>query len=72
MVPFSSFSTTSWGGTIQALCNAIWDTVLCNYKLTLSMVKSSGQAMKDIEQLVGQQEGLGLLWTGLLSRAAID
>ena len=64
MVPFSSFSTTSWGGTPSIVQRYMGYSAL---QLQANVVngQSSGQAMKDIEQLVGQQEGLGLLWTGL-------
>ena len=64
MVLFSSFATTSWSGTPSIVQRYMGYSAL-QLQANTANGQSSGQAMHDIEQLVSQQNGLALSWTGL-------
>ena len=64
MVPFSSFATTGWSGEPSIVQRYMGYSAL-QLQANVASGQSSGQAMKDIEQLVNQQNGISLLWTGL-------
>lgn len=64
MVPFSSFANFSWGGAPEIVKRYMGYSAL-QLQADVASGSSSGQAMKDVEQLVNQQKDIGLAWTGL-------
>jgi len=64
MVPFSSFANFSWGGAPEIVKRYMGYSAL-QLQADVASNSSSGQAMKDVEQLVNQQKDIGLAWTGL-------
>ena len=64
MVPFGNFSTLSWGGGPEVVNRFMGYTAL-EMEADTAAGASSGQAMLDIQQLVDQQDGVDLAWSGL-------
>ena len=64
MVPFGNFSTLSWGGGPEVVNRFMGYTAL-EMEADTAAGASSGQAMQDIQQLVDQQDGVDLAWSGL-------
>ena len=61
MVPFSSFANFSWGGAPEIVKRYMGYSAL-QLQADVASGSSSGQAMKDVEQLVNQQKMLA--WRG--------
>ena len=64
MVPFSQFAQLSWGGGPEVV-NRFMGYSALQMEADTTEGKSSGQAMRDLEQLVAQQQGIDLAWSGL-------
>ncbi|WP_347456561.1 multidrug efflux RND transporter permease subunit [Acinetobacter thermotolerans] len=64
MVPFSNFSTVNWSGGPEVVNRFMGYTAL-QMEADVSKNTSSGEAMRDIEQLVAEQKGIDVTWSGL-------
>lgn len=64
MVPFSSFATVSWTGGPDVVNRFQGYTALQMEADTVKGI-SSGDAMQDLQQMIDQEEGLSLAWSGL-------
>ena len=64
MIPFSNFSKVGWSGGPEVVNRFMGYTAL-QMEADISKGASSGQAMQDVEHLVGQQEGVDVVWSGL-------
>lgn len=64
MVPFSSFSNISWQGGPEVVNRFMGYTAL-QMEADISKHISSGEAMRDIEELVTKQNGIDVVWSGL-------
>ncbi|WOE31478.1 MULTISPECIES: multidrug efflux RND transporter permease subunit [unclassified Acinetobacter] len=64
MVPFSNFSQVSWSGGPEVV-NRFNGYTAIELEAMKAENASSGQAMKELEQLVNQQTGVDLAWSGL-------
>ena len=64
MVPFSNFATVTWSGGPDVVNRFQGYTALQMEADTVKGI-SSGDAMRDIQNMVNQQEGLGVAWSGL-------
>ncbi len=64
MVPFSNFATIGWEGGPDVV-NRFQGYSALQMQADTAKGTSSGMAMKDIEGMVGQQEGLDVAWSGL-------
>ncbi len=64
MVPFSNFATTKWEGGPDVVNRFLGYTAL-QMQADTTKGMSSGAAMKDLENMVGQQDGLDIAWSGL-------
>ena len=64
MIPFSNFSTIGWEGGPDVVNRFQGYSALQMEAFTTKNV-SSGQAMKDVQQMVSQQNGLDIAWSGL-------
>ena len=64
MVPFSNFATVTWSGGPDVVNRFQGYTALQMEADTVKGI-SSGDAMRDIQSMVNQQEGLGVAWSGL-------
>lgn len=64
MISFSNFSTITWTGGPEVVKRFMGYTALEMEADTMKGI-SSGDAMRDIQQLVNEQEGVDLAWSGL-------
>ncbi|MFW1736574.1 multidrug efflux RND transporter permease subunit [Acinetobacter sp. ULE_I001] len=64
MVPFSNFATTRWEGGPDVV-NRFQGYTALQMEANAAAHTSSGQAMKDIQTLISQQEGIDVAWSGL-------
>lgn len=64
MISFSNFSTVAWSGGPEVVKRFMGYTALQMEADTTKGV-SSGNAMRDIQHLVDQQDGVDLAWSGL-------
>lgn len=64
MVPFSNFATTRWEGGPDVV-NRFQGYTALQMEANAAAHTSSGQAMKDIQTLISQQEGIDVAWIGL-------
>ena len=64
MVPFSNFAQVDWSGGPEVVNRFMGYTSL---QMQADMVKgsSSGEAMQDVENLVAEQDGIDVVWSGL-------
>uniref|UniRef100_UPI003D769A86 efflux RND transporter permease subunit n=1 Tax=Acinetobacter variabilis TaxID=70346 RepID=UPI003D769A86 len=64
MVPFSNFAQVDWSGGPEVVNRFMGYTSL---QMEADMVKgsSSGEAMQDVENLVAEQDGIDVVWSGL-------
>ncbi|WP_423854181.1 multidrug efflux RND transporter permease subunit [Acinetobacter guillouiae] len=64
MVPFSNFATTRWEGGPDVV-NRFQGYTALQMEANAAAHTSSGQAMKDIQTLISQQDGIDVAWSGL-------
>jgi hydrophobe/amphiphile efflux-1 (HAE1) family protein len=64
MVPFSQFAQLSWSGGPEVV-NRFMGYSALQMEADTAEGYSSGQAMRDLEQMVAQQQGIDLAWSGL-------
>ncbi|MGO3385264.1 MAG: multidrug efflux RND transporter permease subunit [Acinetobacter guillouiae] len=64
MVPFSNFATTRWEGGPDVV-NRFQGYTALQMEASAAAHTSSGQAMKDIQTLISQQDGIDVAWSGL-------
>ncbi|MCO8046754.1 multidrug efflux RND transporter permease subunit [Acinetobacter towneri] len=64
MVPFSQFAQLSWSGGPEVV-NRFMGYSAVQMEADTAEGYSSGQAMRDLEQMVAQQQGIDLAWSGL-------
>lgn len=64
MVPFSNFATTRWEGGPDVV-NRFQGYTALQMEANAAAHTSSGQAMKDIQTLISQQDGIDIAWSGL-------
>ncbi len=64
MIPFSQFSTVDWSGGPEVLNRFMGYSALQMEADTAKNV-STGQAMKDVQQLADQQSSIDVAWSGL-------
>lgn len=64
MVPFSNFATTRWEGGPDVV-NRFQGYTALQMEANAAAHTSSGQAMKDIQNLISQQDGIDVAWSGL-------
>lgn len=64
MVPFSNFATTRWEGGPDVV-NRFQGYTALQMEANAAANTSSGQAMKDIQTLITQQDGIDVAWSGL-------
>lgn len=64
MVPFSNFSTVSWSGGPEVVNRFMGYTAL-QMEADITKGASTGEAMQAVEQLVANQDGMDVVWSGL-------
>lgn len=64
MVPFSNFSTVTWGGGPDVV-NRFQGYTALQMEANSAKNVSSGQAMRDIGKMVNQHNGIDVAWSGL-------
>jgi hydrophobe/amphiphile efflux-1 (HAE1) family protein len=64
MVPFSNFATTRWEGGPDVV-NRFQGYTALQMEANAAAHTSSGQAMKDIQTLISQHDGIDVAWSGL-------
>ena len=64
MVPFTSFSETSWSGGPE-IVNRFNGYSALELEADKATSVSSGQAMQDLQKLVDKQSGVDLAWSGM-------
>ncbi|MFW1753112.1 multidrug efflux RND transporter permease subunit [Acinetobacter wanghuae] len=64
MIPFSNFAEVNWSGGPEVV-NRFMGYIALQMEADIAKNTSSGEAMRDVEDLVSQFDGIDVVWSGL-------